>query len=120
MRLPSQFNDVNRSNFTIEFLKITWSEIVKAKTNFLISKLRGVQLGTEATIEHKLAILDYFYPKLNRADRMDFDNLMDINQMMVLPVNTFMVEALKKFMQDIFACINDLNRKANQQEDPTP
>lgn len=74
----------------------------------LLSKVKWITIDPNAKPADKLAILDYFYPKLSRSDQADIDSLMDIRHIIVLPVSPHLISAYKKFINDVLDVIEIL------------
>lgn len=70
-----------------------------------IKKIKNISIDPAAGYDQKYAILDYFYPKLSRNDQADIDKITNFEQMVSLPVSKHLVEAFRKFLDDILiAC----------------
>jgi hypothetical protein len=73
---------------------------VASKADRFLAKVKRITIDPNTRPADKLAILDYFYPKLSRNDQTDIDNLMDIRHIIALPVSPHLITAYKKFMND--------------------
>ncbi len=79
---------------------------ISAAADGYIAKIKNITLDVNTGPAEKLAVLDYFYPKLSRNFHDTLDQLINPQHIIVLSVSPYLVTALKKFMTDMFKVID--------------
>lgn len=85
------------------------SQNIESAADVYISKIKNITLDASTGPDQKLAVLDYFYPKLPRNLHQSLDQLINPQHIIVLSVSPHLITAFKKFMADMFKVIDLLN-----------